>query len=95
MAEARQILGFEEADVVSGLTKAQVMEAYGKLFDINEPADGGSLYLQAKVYHAKEALLEEMGVPPEERELPEHGDDRDDEEPEAAQEAKAAAEERR
>jgi len=51
------------------------MAAYERLFVLNDPADGGSLYLQAKVYHAKEALLEEMGVPHEERELPEEGDE--------------------
>ena len=99
VAEARQILGFEEASEVSGLTKEDVMEAYGKLFDLNDPSDGGSLYLQAKVYHAKESLLEELGVPPEERELPEHGDgdsdDDDTDEKKAQEQVQAEADERR
>lgn len=70
ITHARQVLGFSEGQAVKDLDKAMVMDAYAKLFALNDPADGGSLYIQAKVYHAKEALLEALGVPHEERELP-------------------------
>ena len=57
------------------------MEAYAKLFTLNDPTDGGSLYIQAKVYHAKEALLEALGVPHEERELPDDMEEEESSEP--------------
>jgi hypothetical protein len=93
ISQARLILGFSEEAGLEGLDKAAVMEHYAKLFELNDPSDGGSLYIQAKVYHAKETLLEELGVPHEERELPEHTEP--DEEQQAEEQDRGSGTERR
>jgi hypothetical protein len=71
--QARQVLNFEASEA---LTKDLVLERYRKYFKVNDPAAGGSLYVQCKVYHAKEALMDELDVPVEEREF-------EDEQPQA------------
>ncbi|KAG9254722.1 Pam16-domain-containing protein [Emericellopsis atlantica] len=38
-----------------------VLERYKKLFDTNDPAKGGSFYLQSKIVRAKERIEREMG----------------------------------
>ncbi|KAH7019513.1 Pam16-domain-containing protein [Ilyonectria destructans] len=39
----------------------EVLERYKKLFDSNEPANGGSFYLQSKIVRAKERFERELG----------------------------------
>ena len=66
VSQAKSILQLEESE----LTRAAIMEAFQRHFDKNDPEQGGSYYLQCKVFHAREALLAEL---PDE-------DDSDDEE---------------
>lgn len=54
--EARQIL-----NVAPKATEVEVAEAAERLHAMNDPAKGGSAYLQAKINHAKAALV----APPE------------------------------
>lgn len=39
----------------------QVLARYKKLFDTNEPENGGSFYLQSKIVRAKERFERELG----------------------------------
>lgn len=39
----------------------EVMQRYKRLFDSNEPANGGSFYLQSKIVRAKERFERELG----------------------------------
>lgn len=39
----------------------EVMERYKRLFDANEPQNGGSFYLQSKIVRAKERFERELG----------------------------------
>lgn len=39
----------------------EVLERYKRLFDSNEPANGGSFYLQSKIVRAKERFERELG----------------------------------
>ncbi|KAH9253618.1 hypothetical protein BASA81_008454 [Batrachochytrium salamandrivorans] len=55
--EARQILNFENAPIPIPPTELQ--ERYEKYFAANDPAKGGSFYVQSKIYRAKEALEKE------------------------------------
>lgn len=54
--EARQIL-----NVAPKATEAEVVEAADRLHAMNDPAKGGSAYLQTKINNARAALV----VPPE------------------------------
>jgi len=49
--EALEILNLE-----SGATPDEIAERYDKTFAANDPAKGGSFYLQSKIYRAKESL---------------------------------------
>ena len=53
-AEACKILGFKET---AKPTAEQIMSKYDKLYENNKPIHGGSIYLQAKIHHAKELLM--------------------------------------
>lgn len=55
-AEAAEILGVKQ----NGGLK-EIYTKYDKLFAANDPKSGGSLYLQAKIHHAK-SLLEREAV---------------------------------
>ena len=55
--EAIEILG-TTADLLKE-TPDQVQEQYEKFFHANDPANGGSFYLQSKIFRAKEFLDEE------------------------------------
>jgi hypothetical protein len=55
--QARQILNLEKNDV----TLEKVMEAFNGASNRNDPdTSGGSLYVQTKIYNAKEALLAQL-----------------------------------
>lgn len=54
MEEAQQILN------VSKLDKEAVQKSYEHLFKVNEKSNGGSFYLQSKVFRAKERIDEEF-----------------------------------
>lgn len=51
--EARQILNFEG---VEKIPPADLVARYEKYFAANDPAKGGSFYVQSKIHRAKEAL---------------------------------------
>lgn len=58
VAQARQILHITEAEATPELVQSQ----FDKYFTANDPEKGGSYFLQCKIFHAKEALMEELGV---------------------------------
>lgn len=53
-------IGAEEASQILGVTKdaglKDIYKRYDRLFKANDPSKGGSLYLQAKIHHAKMEL---------------------------------------
>lgn len=51
LREALLILNIEK-----GASADQIKEKYENMFKSNDPANGGTLYLQAKVFRAKERL---------------------------------------
>jgi len=55
LAEAQKILGLKPP-----YDLAEVSQRYEKLFKMNDPATGGSFYLQSKVYRARERLEKEF-----------------------------------
>uniref|UniRef100_A0A069DP86 Putative mitochondria associated granulocyte macrophage csf signaling molecule n=1 Tax=Panstrongylus megistus TaxID=65343 RepID=A0A069DP86_9HEMI len=54
LEEAQQILNIDKLD------PQLIKERYDHLFNINDKAKGGSLYLQSKVYMAKQRIDEEL-----------------------------------
>ena len=54
--EALDILNIQKSD----LTQKAVNEAFENFYKLNDPAKGGSFYLQSKFYRAKEALDYEL-----------------------------------
>lgn len=54
LEEAMQILN------VNKLDSAEVEKNYKHLFNVNEKSNGGSFYLQSKVYRAKERIDQEI-----------------------------------
>eukprot|EP01032_Pedospumella_encystans_P028939 gene28939-32682_t len=60
--EALKILNIEK----EGLTKKILDERFKAMFGVNDPAKGGSFYLQSKIYRSKEVLEHEvLGIVPE------------------------------
>ncbi|ELR13665.1 mitochondrial import inner membrane translocase subunit tim16, putative, partial [Acanthamoeba castellanii str. Neff] len=61
---AGRMLSVQEAQKILGLRPQcemkEVLQKYEKMFKANDPANGGSFYLQSKVVRAKEALEAEM-----------------------------------
>ncbi len=64
VSEAKLILNLDDGPV----TKEDILKVfhfliqkYEQLFDMNDPAQGGSFYLQSKVFRAKERLELELG----------------------------------
>lgn len=55
LSQAYEVLNLEH-----GATKAEVEEKFEKYFTANDPDNGGSFYLQSKVYYAKQAVLKDM-----------------------------------
>ncbi|KAJ3150286.1 mitochondrial import inner membrane translocase subunit TIM16 [Geranomyces michiganensis] len=53
--EAAQILNVEKT-----ATTEEILKSYEHLFKVNNPKEGGSFYLQSKVYRAKERLDMEL-----------------------------------
>ena len=64
--EALKIMNIERAEI----TKTLLDERYKKLFDSNDPAKGGSFYLQSKVFRSKEVLSKEFFEEEEKKEGP-------------------------
>ena len=58
--EALDILGVEAETLKS--SPQEVDELYAKFFEANDPANGGSFYLQSKIYRAKEFLDMEVAA---------------------------------
>ena len=59
--EAMQVLNFEARPQ----SREELRQRYQRYFYANDPAKGGSLYLQSKIYRANEALERAMGLAPE------------------------------
>lgn len=57
--EANIILGFEKKDS-DVLTPEEVKEAFERMFKLNDPENGGSFYIQSKIYRAKEYIENDM-----------------------------------
>lgn len=65
-------VGVQEASEILGVRQnaglKDIYNKYEKLFNANDPAKGGSIYLQAKIYNAKveleKAAIERGEVPP-------------------------------
>lgn len=67
--EAKLILNLKKEVPMEELDPKEVYGIYKRLFTTNDPATGGSFYLQSKVYRAREAIeshtgwaLEEFGA---------------------------------
>lgn len=56
IAEAYDILNVERGSS----NMSEINEKYTKYFEANDPSNGGSLYLQSKVFRAKEAIEKEL-----------------------------------
>lgn len=62
LEEAIQVLNFPKEEL-NPLGAQKILEKYDKMYKANDPENGGSFYLQSKVYRAKESIdfeLEEM-----------------------------------
>ncbi|KAK6506031.1 mitochondrial import inner membrane translocase subunit TIM16 [Arthrobotrys conoides] len=62
--EACRILNVKTPDgngKLTGLTMEEVAAQYKRLYDANDPAKGGSFYIQSKVYRAKERITSQLG----------------------------------
>ena len=57
--EARKILNIDAASLKTPLSATAIEELHRRFADMNDPAKGGSFYLQSKIYRAREALLRE------------------------------------
>jgi import inner membrane translocase subunit TIM16 len=79
-ARSRGAMALDEASEILGLRKdaglKDIMSRYERLFEANDPGKGGSLYVQAKIPHAKNVLEKEALArgekhpPPPQREVP-------------------------
>jgi mitochondrial import inner membrane translocase subunit TIM16 len=60
---ARGVMPVEEAAEVLGVRRdaglKDILRQYERLFEANDPAKGGSLYIQAKIHNAKTSLERE------------------------------------
>jgi hypothetical protein len=54
--EALQVLNIPKSEFRTD----KITERYERMFLANDPASGGSFYLQSKVFRAKESLEEEL-----------------------------------
>ncbi|KAF3913133.1 hypothetical protein AA313_de0202517 [Arthrobotrys entomopaga] len=62
--EACRILNVKTPDTsgkLTGLTMEEVASQYKRLYDANDPAKGGSFYIQSKVYRAQERIASQLG----------------------------------
>lgn len=57
--EALKVLNLQRTDLKNA---TRIAEQYDKYFAQNEPAKGGSFYLQSKIYRAKECLEREIAA---------------------------------
>jgi import inner membrane translocase subunit TIM16 len=55
--EALKILNFTNVENINTLSKEQITSRADKYIEMNNPAKGGSFYIQNKVLYAKETLL--------------------------------------
>lgn len=63
-AEARLVLNVKDQ-----ITKEELEQSFERMFQANDVENGGSFYLQSKIYRARESLLEDMGLPVDEPEI--------------------------
>ena len=61
LQEALKILNLDSISPKSKQELIKLNENYKKLFESNDPKNGGSFYLQSKVYRAKERIDLELG----------------------------------
>lgn len=87
--QALAILNLEQATV----TQESLDAAFKKFFELNDPAKGGSFYLQSKIYRANEAAQKELGyVENEDEDSDSDSDDDDDEKAEDKKQKQNSAE---
>jgi len=79
--EALSILNIEQSAATPELLKT----TYDKMFKLNDPKNGGSFYLQSKIYRANEAAVAELGF--------DDDDDDEEEEEEGGEEGKEEGDE--
>lgn len=53
--EALKVLDIDESKDL--ITPELIQNNFKRFYDMNEPENGGSFYLQSKIYNAKEALM--------------------------------------
>ncbi|KAJ3206327.1 mitochondrial import inner membrane translocase subunit TIM16 [Entophlyctis luteolus] len=58
--EAELILNVKKAGDVHAVGRDEILKRYDHLFKANDPANGGSFYLQSKIVRAKERLEMEL-----------------------------------
>jgi import inner membrane translocase subunit TIM16 len=58
--ESLMVLNISRADLVGTDAATKLSEKYTRMFEANDPSNGGSFYLQSKVFRAKEALDDEL-----------------------------------
>ena len=59
VGEAYEVLNLDAGET----DKAKIEAQYEKYFTANDPASGGSLYLQSKIFRAKEAIDAKLKEP--------------------------------
>jgi import inner membrane translocase subunit TIM16 len=57
-SEANMILGFEKSE--KDVSAEEVKEAFERMYKLNEPENGGSFYIQSKIFRAREYIENEM-----------------------------------
>jgi import inner membrane translocase subunit TIM16 len=58
--ESLQVMNISRAELAATDATAKLSEKYTRMFEANDPENGGSFYLQSKVFRAKEALDDEL-----------------------------------
>ncbi|KAJ5286785.1 Pam16-domain-containing protein [Penicillium angulare] len=58
--EACKILNIKQPTAAGEANLEQVMERFKKLFDLNDPQNGGSFYLQSKILRARQRIEMEI-----------------------------------
>jgi len=58
--ESLMVLNISRAELTATDAADKLSKKYTRMFEANDPSNGGSFYLQSKVFRAKEALDDEL-----------------------------------